>query len=136
MLSIRRIAHWAGTLLVLTGAPCQAQEATPAPTSKQASPRSVVSCTSKEGERTQCAADTSAGVLLLKSTGTAACLLGKTWGYDQTTVWVSDGCSAEFGTGTATAPDATSVSPPRHVPNVGFLLLDGDKGQIYMRLFT
>ena len=136
MLTIRRISLCAGTLLVLTVAPCQAQEAAPAPTSPQASPRSVVSCASKEGERTQCAADTSAGVLLLKSTGTAACLLGKTWGYDQTTVWVSDGCSAEFGTGTATPPDATSVSPPRHVPNVGFLLFDGDKGQIYMRLFT
>jgi hypothetical protein len=75
-------------------------------------------------------------VLLVRSTGAAACLLGKTWGYDQKSVWVSDGCSAEFGTGASVQPEATKAGAPRHVPNVGFLLFDGDKGQIYMRLFT
>jgi len=29
------------------------------------------------------------------STGPTACLLGKTWGYDDTGIWVSDGCSAD-----------------------------------------
>jgi hypothetical protein len=95
-----------------------------------------VTCTSQPGGRTECAADTSAGVLLVRSTGAAACLLGKTWGYDQKSVWVSDGCSAEFGTGASVQPEATKAGAPRHVPNVGFLLFDGDKGQIYMRLFT
>ena len=33
---------------------------------------------------------------LVKSTGTAPCLLGKTWGYDDTGIWTSDGCGGEF----------------------------------------
>ena len=33
---------------------------------------------------------------LVKSTGSAACLLGKTWGYDDAGVWVADGCGGEF----------------------------------------
>ncbi len=72
-------------------------------------------CASKPGERTQCAADTSAGVVLLRSTGDAPCLLGRTWGYDQTSVWVSDGCSAEFGTGPAAEPrDEEAQAPLAH----------------------
>jgi len=108
----------------------------PAPASAQQAPSATVTCTSAAGQRTQCAADTSAGVALLKSNGTAACLLGKTWGYDQGSVWVSDGCSGEFVTGSAAPPDTSKVPPPKHVPNVGFLLFDGDKGQIYLRFFT
>ena len=46
-----------------------------------------------------CAADTAAGVALLRSTGTASCLLGKTWGYDDKGIWVFDGCGGEFALG-------------------------------------
>ena len=76
------------------------------------------------------------GVVLVNSTGTAACLLGKTWGYDQTSIWVSDGCSAEFRTGRPAQVEPATPSTPRHVPNVGFLLFEGDKAQIYLRFFT
>ena len=97
----------------------------------------TVVCTSKPGERTQCPADTSAGVVLLQSTGEAPCLLGKTWGYDQASVWVSDGCSAEFGTGTV---ERTARSPnpsrSRTFRTSGFLLVDAEKGQVYFRLFS
>ncbi len=55
-----------------------------------------VTCISAAGERQHCAADTSAGVVLARSTGGGACLLGKTWGYDDDGVWVFDGCTAEF----------------------------------------
>jgi hypothetical protein len=95
-----------------------------------------VNCASKLGERTSCPADTTAGVVLKRSTGEAPCLLGKTWGYDQTSIWVSDGCSGEFVTGRAAESEPAKPSVPRHVPNVGFLLFDGDKGQIYFRLFS
>ena len=71
----------------------------PSPAEQTQRPQQTLTCTSKPGERTQCPADTSAGVVLLRSTGDAPCLLGRTWGYDQTSVWVADGCSAEFGTG-------------------------------------
>ncbi|HET9830201.1 MAG TPA: DUF3011 domain-containing protein, partial [Vicinamibacterales bacterium] len=71
-----------------------------------------VSCASTAGERQHCDADTSAGVVLASSTGSAACLLGKTWGYDDTGVWVADGCVAEFVTG-ATAADEEAKKEKR-----------------------
>ena len=99
-----------------------------------------VECRSKPGERIHCNADTSKGVVLARSTGAAPCLLGKTWGYDDQGVWVSDGCSAVFVVGRP-AGEETSSAPvkqkaPSYVPNAGFLLYDGDNGQIYMRLFS
>src|SRR5262245_33232627 len=99
----------------------------------------TVSCTSTPGERQQCVADTSAGIALVRSTGSAACLLGKTWGYDNGAVWVSDGCSGEFILGQANATGekaAEEEKAPEYIPNVGFLLYDGEKGQIYFRLFS
>jgi Protein of unknown function (DUF3011) len=89
-------------------------------------------------DRVHCAADTSKGVVLANSTGAAPCLLGKSWGYDDTGVWVSDGCAGEFIAGQA-APgqqETTAQKAPGHVPNAGFLLYDGEKGQIYFRLFS
>src|SRR3954466_15123995 len=99
----------------------------------------TVACSSKAGgDRTTCQADTSKGVVLLRTTGDAPCLLGKTWGYDQTSVWVSDGCSAEFrtGAGAEPEPDSTKPKPLSHIPNVGFLIVDSDKGTVYLRLFS
>jgi hypothetical protein len=61
----------------------------------------TVVCTSTKGGRNHCAADVSSGVALVKSTGEAACLLGKNWGYDDKGVWVSDGCGGEFVLGQA-----------------------------------
>jgi hypothetical protein len=55
-----------------------------------------VTCASVEGERQHCSANTSAGILMSRTTGSGTCLLGKTWGYDDAGVWVLDGCSAEF----------------------------------------
>ena len=75
----------------------------------------VVVCLSKPGARTQCAADTSGGVALKQSTGSTVCLLGKSWGYDDKGVWVSDGCSGEFQLGQVPgqtgAPGAAPQSP-------------------------
>src|SRR5262245_55636888 len=93
-----------------------------------------VSCKSEVGEREHCAADTSTGVVLEKSTGPTACLLGKTWGYDDTGVWVSDGCAGEFIVALAT--EQQDKKTPEYIPNLGFLLYNGEKGQIYFRLFT
>ncbi|HET9372478.1 MAG TPA: DUF3011 domain-containing protein [Vicinamibacterales bacterium] len=97
----------------------------------------LITCSSNLGERQHCPADTSVGVVLVRSTGQAACLLGRTWGYDATGVWVSDGCAGDFlvrASGEAATP--TAQKAPDYVPNAGFLLFDGDKGQIYFRLFS
>jgi len=97
-----------------------------------------IPCSSKIGDqRVECSADTSAGVVLVNSIGGAPCLLGRTWGYDNSGIWVSDGCSGEFIAG---RPNAQTAKPkPRpleHVPNAGFLLYTGDEGEIYFRLFS
>src|SRR6187397_2395634 len=111
----------------------------PAPAFAQKRP-TTVTCTSEAGSRNLCPADTSQGVVLVRSFGGAACLLGKTWGYDDQGVWVADGCSAEFATG-RTVTEIQEQAPikqksPEYVPNAGFLLYEGEKGQIYMRLMT
>ena len=117
-----------------------AAHAAPAPAVQ--SPLVVVDCSSKPGEREHCTADTSKGITLGKSTGESPCLLGKTWGYDDTGVWVSDGCSGRFVTGVPTGaatPEAAEVTKqpaPVYTPNFGFRLVDTEYGQIYMRLYT
>jgi len=98
--------------------------------------QNIISCDSQAGERKSCAADTTSGVVLVRSTGSAACLLGRTWGYDNTSIWVSDGCSAQFLALPAAQATQTIAKPLDHVPNVGFLLYTGDKGEIYFRLFS
>ncbi len=59
----------------------------------------VITCTSAKTERQVCKADTTAGVALVRSIGESNCLLGNTWGYDSSGVWVSNGCGGEFALG-------------------------------------
>jgi predicted porin len=75
----------------------------------QTSVSSVVSCVSRGRERQQCPADTRAGIVMLRSTGEAACLLGRNWGYDDQGVWVSEGCGGDFGTGSSSRASAPSA---------------------------
>ncbi len=106
-----------------------------------AAPNTIV-CESKDGQRLHCPATTSAGVALVKSTGTGPCLLGKTWGYDDTGVWVSDNCGGEFALGqpdqgSAGAPPVTAPPTPRPIetwgefdPGDGFLVGRGKAGSL------
>lgn len=106
------------------------------PAAEEPPAQAVVPCRSEAGERQHCAADTTQGVALARSTGSAACLLGKTWGYDATGVWVSDGCGGDFIAGAQVEAAVERRRPLQHVPNVGFLLFSGDDGEIYFRLFS
>jgi len=88
---------------------------------QQAPAAAPLVCASTAGEHNVCPGDTSAGVALMKSTGPAACLLGKTWGYDDKGVWVADGCSGEFQLGRpaeAGAPAPAPVAAPVQTPEV------------------
>jgi DUF3011 family protein len=103
-----------------------------------------VTCVSAGADRTYCPGDTSSGVLLLQSTGTGECLLGRTWGYDQRGVWVSDGCAGEFAfsqtaqTSAAPAPlQPESRQPTPRIetwgefdPGDGFLVGRTDIGEL------
>src|SRR5262245_50785981 len=132
-MSLRGVVRPAVSFVALVLLPVRSvnAQATPA-----AASRPTLTCASKPGERTRCPPDTSCVLLPVSSTGTAACPLGKTWRYDQTSVWVADGCSADFATASTVEAVSTKIGAPRHIPNVGFLLFDGEKGQIYLRLFS
>jgi hypothetical protein len=65
--------------------------------------RGSLTCVSANNGRQHCAADTSAGVVLARSTGSVGCVLGDTWGYDAKSVWVDRGCNAEFVLGQTAA---------------------------------
>ena len=76
----------------------------------------TVTCSSKEGERQHCPGDTLAGVVLQRALGPGECLLGKTWGYDNTSVWVSDGCAGEFILGQSPQTTSPATSPAQNEP--------------------
>jgi hypothetical protein len=73
--------------------------------------------------------------VLLRTNGDTACVRGKNWDVEPAGIWVSNGCSGEFGPGPA-QPEQTKPKPLSHIPNVGFLLVDSDKGTVYFRLFS
>ena len=112
-----------------------------------------VVCASQPGERQSCAADTAAGVALVRLAGSAECLLGKTWGYDDHAVWVSDGCAGEFVLGQAASADAAPpagaaqpTAPKQPSPRIetwgefepgdGFLVGRGSAGELSISAYA
>jgi hypothetical protein len=51
---------------------------------------------SNDGKRVSRRVDTSGGVRLIRRLSDASCVQGRSWGYDRNSVWVDDGCRAEF----------------------------------------
>jgi len=101
--------------------------ADPAPAvsaSDSAQPTATVLCESTNNQRRRCNANTAAGVALMRSTRSGVCLLGKTWGYDDTGVWVSGNCGAEFALGQvgpasqAETPAAGAQPAPKPVDRI------------------
>ena len=56
-------------------------------------------CESHDKRMQRCNADTRYGVRINRQLSNSACIQGRTWGYDRSGVWVSQGCRAEFVTG-------------------------------------
>src|ERR1700681_4370281 len=56
----------------------------------------TLTCSSFDGQRVFCAADTRDGVRLMRQIGDTRCEEGATWGYTDRGVWVDRGCRAEF----------------------------------------
>lgn len=56
----------------------------------------VFRCESNDGRYVECAANTRAGVQLIRQLSRASCMEGRSWGYGRSGIWVSQGCRAEF----------------------------------------
>lgn len=62
-------------------------------------PGQTVTCSSNNGRRNFCAADTRGGVRLNRQISGSPCIQGQTWGWDNNGLWVDRGCRAEFFVG-------------------------------------
>ncbi len=106
------------TIPIGIGAAFLALLAPPATAAPDDLPAAVsIACGSAAGEgRRYCPADVSTGVLLVRSTGEMACLLGRNWGYDDAGVWVMDGCSGEFLVRAVPVAEAAPPAVPEPAP--------------------
>lgn len=59
----------------------------------------VMRCDSNDGRTRHCAANTRGGVRMVRQLSKAACIQGRSWGYDNSGIWVAQGCRAEFVVG-------------------------------------
>ena len=67
-----------------------------APPSAQAQDHTTITCSSTNGRRATCGADTSRGVTVLRELRGSHCEEGFSWGYNRREIWVDRGCRAEF----------------------------------------
>lgn len=56
-------------------------------------------CASDNGRRNYCNTDTRSGVRMVRQRSDAACIQGRTWGFDRRGIWVDRGCRADFVVG-------------------------------------
>jgi hypothetical protein len=64
-----------------------------------------IRCSSRNFDYRFCSADTRGGVRLAERFSSARCIEGRSWGYDRRGIWVDDGCSARFVTGSGFGGD-------------------------------
>lgn len=62
-------------------------------------PGGVITCSSDNGGRNFCPANTRNGVRLVRQRSDAPCRSGYSWGFDQRGIWVDRGCRADFALG-------------------------------------
>lgn len=65
-----------------------------------------LTCSSDNGRRNFCNADTRGGVQMTRQISSSPCIQGQTWGYNRNAVWVDRGCRAEFVVGVPARPAA------------------------------
>jgi len=59
----------------------------------------VLECRSQNNRYQRCSVNTQNRVELTRQLSSTRCMMNRNWGYDRTTIWVDDGCSAQFGYG-------------------------------------
>jgi len=71
----------------------------PGPGARPPAGGNIVTCSSDDGRRRLCPADTSRGVIIAREFGRGRCIQGQTWGMDRSGIWVDRGCGADFRVG-------------------------------------
>lgn len=61
--------------------------------------RQQITCSSNNGKRNFCNANTGNGVRLVKQRSGSPCIQGQSWGFNKNAIWVDRGCRADFVTG-------------------------------------
>jgi hypothetical protein len=84
-----------GPAVVVSGIAWALCAANPARATDQLNRASTIACSSDNGQRQYCKADTQRGVRLIRQIRGSGCQPAN-WGYDARGVWVDRGCQAEF----------------------------------------
>ena len=58
-----------------------------------------ITCSSNDGKRNYCNANTSGGVRMVNQRSGSPCIQGQTWGFNKNGIWVDRGCRADFQLG-------------------------------------
>ncbi len=61
--------------------------------------RKVLTCSSEDGGRQYCKAETRSGVTMVRQRSGSPCKESYSWGFDERGVWVDHGCRADFALG-------------------------------------
>jgi DUF3011 family protein len=61
----------------------------------------TIRCSASDGKKHYCKAETGAGVELVKQRSKSLCAEGKSWGFDESGIWVDHGCRGDFMVKTA-----------------------------------
>lgn len=59
----------------------------------------TITCSSDNGKRNFCNADTRGGVRMVNQRSGSPCIQNQTWGYNNQSIWVDRGCRADFSVG-------------------------------------
>jgi Protein of unknown function (DUF3011) len=59
----------------------------------------TITCSSDNGKRNYCNANTRNGVRMVNQRSGSPCIQDQTWGYNQNSIWVDRGCRADFALG-------------------------------------
>ncbi len=87
-----------------------------------AAPPDTITCSSDNGQRQYCKADTRHGVRLIRETSGFDCRQ-TSWGYDEGGVWVDQSCHAEFDLSGGAADARKSAGSPMKTIAVGTSIL-------------
>jgi hypothetical protein len=68
----------------------------------------IIPCSSNDGEKHYCEADTRHGARLVRQRSEAPCKEGESWGYDEEGIWVDKGCGGDFTLGRGEAGGGAS----------------------------